>query len=146
MRINGEWLLCDDGILRPIVRGVIRVTGDDLVETLFLLDAGADRTIFSADLPGNLQVSETHEAARGQVVGVGGPAEFVRIQTTISFDTESGRRAQVRGEFAAFTQMESADLSVLGRDVTNNFSVIYDYSSRTVVLLARPHFYEIKSH
>jgi len=48
----------------------------------------------------------------------------------------------VRGEFAAFTQMESADLSVLGRDVTNNFSVIYDYSSRTVVLLARPHFYE----
>jgi hypothetical protein len=69
MRINGEWLLCDDGILRPIVRGVIRATGDDLVETLFLLDAGADRTVFSADLPGNLQVSETHEAARGQVVG-----------------------------------------------------------------------------
>jgi hypothetical protein len=51
----------------------------------------------------------------------------------------------VRGEFAAFTKMESADLSVLGRDVTNNFSVIYDYSTRTVALLAPPHFYEIGS-
>jgi hypothetical protein len=23
MRIDGEWLLCDDGILRPVIRGEI---------------------------------------------------------------------------------------------------------------------------
>ena len=44
-----------------------------------------------------------------------------------------------------FTEGESAELSVLGRDVTNNFSVIYDYPNRSVALLARPHYYEIKS-
>jgi hypothetical protein len=50
----------------------------------------------------------------------------------------------VRGLFAVFTEAESAELSVLGRDVTNNFSVIYDYPNRAVASLARPHYYEIK--
>jgi hypothetical protein len=50
----------------------------------------------------------------------------------------------VRGSFAVFTEKESADLSVLGRDVTNNFGVMYDYPNRVVTLLAQPHFYEIK--
>jgi hypothetical protein len=50
----------------------------------------------------------------------------------------------VRGPFAVFTEGESAELSVLGRDVTNNFSVIYDYPNRAVALLALPHYYEIK--
>lgn len=35
-------------------------------------------------------------------------------------------------------------MSVLGRDVTNNFSVICDYPNAMVALLARPHYYEIK--
>jgi len=51
----------------------------------------------------------------------------------------------VRGSFGVFTEGESADLSVLGRDVTNNFSVIYDYPSQVIALLALPHSYEIKS-
>ncbi len=50
----------------------------------------------------------------------------------------------INGPFAVFTEGESAELSVLGRDVTNNFSVIYDYPNRAVALLARPHYYEIK--
>ena len=51
----------------------------------------------------------------------------------------------VRGQFGVFTESESAELSVLGRDVTNNFGVIYDYPNRTIALLATPHFYEIKA-
>jgi hypothetical protein len=50
----------------------------------------------------------------------------------------------VQGTVRVFTESESADLSVLGRDVTNNFSVVYDYPNQTVALLAPPHYYEIK--
>ena len=54
-------------------------------------------------------------------------------------------RVTVSGSFGVFTEGESADLSVLGRDVTNNFSVIYDYPGQVIALLALPHSYEIKS-
>ena len=39
---------------------------------------------------------------------------------------------------------DTITVNVLGRDVTNNFGVIYDYPNRAVALLAPPHFYEIK--
>lgn len=37
-----------------------------------------------------------------------------------------GRLVSVRGTFHLFAESESAELSVLGRDVTNNFGIIYD--------------------
>ena|SRR2546430_5483428 len=56
-----------------------------------------------------------------------------------------GQSITVRGSFGVFLEGESADLSVLGRDVTNNFSVIYDYPNQIIALLAPPHSYEIKA-
>ena len=32
-----------------------------------------------------------------------------------------------------------------GRDVTNGLSVIYNYGNQLVVLLARPHYYEMQT-
>lgn len=46
MRINGEWLECDDGVIRPSVKGMVRLADGQWVEVTFLLDAGADRTVF----------------------------------------------------------------------------------------------------
>jgi hypothetical protein len=51
----------------------------------------------------------------------------------------------VQGPFGAFTDPISSDISVLGRDVTNNFDVIYSFSQRQVTLLAPPHGYQIQS-
>jgi hypothetical protein len=50
----------------------------------------------------------------------------------------------VRGAYAVFAENGGTDLAVLGRDVTNNFGVIYDYPNWSVALLAPPHYYEIK--
>ena len=50
----------------------------------------------------------------------------------------------VNGPFGVFTDPTSSDISVLGRDVTNNFDVIYSYPKRQVTLLARPHSYQIQ--
>jgi len=61
---------------------VIRVTGDDLVET-FSCSMRARTEPYSVRSTWKLQVSETHERhAAGSWVG--GPAEFGRIQTTIA--------------------------------------------------------------
>lgn len=78
-------------------------------------------------------------------MGVGGPANSITIETALGFVRHDGRLISVRGTFHLFAESESADLSVLGRDVTNNFGIIYDYPNQTVALLAAPHYYEIRT-
>jgi len=145
MRINGEWLVCDDGIIRPVLQGFVQLADGSWKGLVLLLDGGADRTVLSADFLNPLQPLAMEEAEITSLAGVGGIAESITVETAISFMKDDGRRVAVRGPLSVFTEMGSADLSVLGRDVTNNFSVIYDYPSRTVTLLAAPHSYEVKS-
>src|SRR4051794_27274513 len=48
MRIVGEWFLCTDTVTRPIVKGYVpNASGTDCRER-FLVDTGADRTVFTA--------------------------------------------------------------------------------------------------
>lgn len=39
MRINGEWLECDDGVIRLSIKGMVRLADGQWVEVTFLLDA-----------------------------------------------------------------------------------------------------------
>lgn len=143
MRVNGAWLPGDDGVVRPIVPGLLRLPDGQWLEVSFLLDAGADRTVFSADFFSLLEPLET-ASQRVLLSGVGGTANSITIETAIAFARDNGQLITVRGSFGVFTEDESAELSVLGRDVTNNFSVIYDYPTQIIALLAPPHAYEIK--
>ena len=145
MRVNGEWLPCEDGIIRPAVQGAVQLPVGEWLEVYFLLDGGANRTVFSERLLRRLQPLATVDAEPLHLSGVGGAVGSITVETVIGFVKDDGRMVTVRGIFSVFTEGESAELSVLGRDVTNNFSVIYDYPNRTVALLARPHYYEIKS-
>ena len=144
MRVNGAWLPGEDGETRPIVPGLVQVTNNRWLEVSFLLDAGADRTVFSARF---LQHLENLQSDIPQILlsGVGGGAESITVETAIAFARDDGQLVTVRGTYGVFIKGESADLSILGRDVTNNFSVIYDYPQQTIALLAAPHSYEIKS-
>ncbi|MEK6287153.1 MAG: hypothetical protein AABO57_15540 [Acidobacteriota bacterium] len=144
MLVIGEWLICEDGVIRPTLAGVVRTSDGQMVDVPFLLDAGADRTVFSADFLDLLVPLQNTEVDQIRLAGVGGSVSSITIETAIGFIRDDGRVATVRGQFGVFTEGESAELSVLGRDVTNNFAVIYDYPNRAVVLLALPHYYEIK--
>ena len=144
MRVNGEWLLCDDGMIRPSVSGLVRALGGQWVEVTFLLDGGADRTVFSARFLHRLQGLKATEGEQIYLAGVGGRVGSITIETAVGLFKDDGRIVQVRGHFGVFTESESGDMSVLGRDVTNNFGVIYDYPNECAALLAPPHDYEIK--
>jgi hypothetical protein len=144
MLINGEWLECDDEVIRPSVKGMVRLADGQWVEVTFLLDAGADRTVFSARFLHLLKPLAMSESAQAHLAGVGGAVDSITIETAIGFARDDGRPVRVRGAFHVFAENESSDLSVLGRDVTNNFGIIYDYPNQTVALLSSPHYYEIK--
>jgi len=144
MRVNGERLACDDGEIRPVVPGMVRLAGGQWIEVPFLLDAGADRTVFSPDFLNMLRSLQVTESESSHLVGIGGRVNSIAIETAIGFTRDDGRTISVRGNFRVFVESESADLSDLGRDVTNNFSVTYDYPNQTVVLLGPPHYCEIR--
>jgi hypothetical protein len=94
MRFDGEWLECDDGIVRPVMRVEI-LAGDGAWRSAELLvDSGADRTVF-------------------------------------------------RGNYAACTDREALDMSVLGRDLLEMFAVIVDRRAKLVTMIGGHHRYAI---
>jgi hypothetical protein len=56
MQISGEWFLGSDGMVRPIMRGQVLAGNDSWVSVPFLVDTGADRTVFSAAVLAALQL------------------------------------------------------------------------------------------
>jgi hypothetical protein len=45
MRIDGQWLICDDGAVRPVVRGEVQGANGAWLTVEFLVDTGADRDV-----------------------------------------------------------------------------------------------------
>jgi predicted aspartyl protease len=73
MRIDGEWLLCDDGIIRPVIRGEILTANGAWQQAEFLVDTGADRTVLSAATLAVLGFRPLR--AQERIAGLGGVAD-----------------------------------------------------------------------
>jgi hypothetical protein len=144
MVIVGKWHLFDDGVTRPIVRAqVIGGNGTPRGDN-FLIDSGADRSVFSAALLGRLGLPVTSVQPNFTLSGIGGTSEFVLVTTVIEFIRDSGRVVRVRGEFAGFTDPAATDLSVLGRDVLDHFDLIISRRRSEILLLAPNHQYRVE--
>lgn len=119
MLFCGEWHLCDDEVVRPILRGEILTGNGSWRAVEFLLDTGADRTVFSANVLEtlNLRSREPDE----KVGGIGGIVDAVIVRTEIRLTREDDSKVIFRGEYAACTQPEALDMSVLGRDLLEMF-------------------------
>ena len=134
-------MFCDDGIVRPVIQATALAGSGSWLPVDFLVDVGADRTVFAAPTLANLELPVM--PAHQQLGGVGGAVPTVGIDSQIRLLCEDGRVVLFRGSFAAFTQPESLDMSVLGRDITNYFAVIIDRPGDVVCLLGQRHRYSI---
>jgi hypothetical protein len=144
MLIVGEWKLRDDGVTRPIVRAKVQGRNGSLVAADFLIDSGADCTVFSAALLARLGLPTRSTQPGFSLSGIGGTSEFVVVATVMEFIRDDGGPARVRGEFAGFTDPTATDLSVLGRDVLDNFDLIISRRRNEIFLLAPKHRYRIE--
>lgn len=142
MLIRGQWYLCEDGIERPVVLGEIFGGEQSWVQVPFLLDTGADRTVLSAPVLSDLNLRSS--ALPGRLGGVGGLADSVAVKTQIRLPRSTGENVVFRGQYAAITELESLDMSVLGRDVTDLFAVIVDRPGDVVCLMRDRHRYVIR--
>ena len=143
MRFDGEWLECDDGIVRPVMRAEI-LAGDGTWRSVELLvDTGADRTVISANVLEALNLDAT--APRDRIGGVGGLVDSVNLRTQIRLTRDDGQHALFRGDYAACTDHEALDMSVLGRDLLEMFAVIVDRRADVVAVIGGQHRYTIQT-
>ena len=141
MRINGTWHMCDDGIIRPVMGAEIQAGDGSWVKAPFLVDTGADRTVFSGDI---LQALHLQPVAEDRLGGMGAVVSIIIVETRIRLTHENNGKILFRGRYAAVTDTQALDMSVLGRDVINLFAVIVDWPQRLVCLLGQPHQYTIR--
>lgn len=142
MHINGEWRQCDDGIVRPMIRGEILGGDGSWQPAEFLVDTGADCTVISAATLVALNLRSV--GMPGRLGGLGGAAGSVLIETQVRLERASGAPVVFNGQFAAVTELEALDICVLGRDVTGMFAVIVDQPGKVVCLLRERHRYAIE--
>lgn len=124
MVINGLWHLCDDGVVRPVIQAEVLASDGSWVKAPFLLDTGADRTVFSADVLTALGLPLV--GAAEHIGGIGGVGDSVVVETPIRLTRENGGKVLFRGHYAGVTEVDALDMSVFGRDLTNLFVVIVD--------------------
>jgi Aspartyl protease len=118
------------------------LAGDPLVSRRFLVDTGADATVFRRVTLDALGL-ESLPAETVAATGVGGAASLVALDTHLEFVTDEGGTARVNGPYSAFLDPNALDFGLLGRDVLNNFEVIVSYRKREVLLLTPPHGYQV---
>ena len=145
MRIVGTWRTCDDGVSRPVLRGVLfGAQGQPLTEW-FLIDTGADQTVLSGSACFRLGIPGRLPDTGYRLVGIGGATDFVLIATEVELNRDDGQVVRVRGEFAAFTDPVATDLSVLGRDVLDQFDLLISRRKEEIWLLTGIHQYRIET-
>jgi hypothetical protein len=75
---------------------------------------------------------------------LGGIADSVIVETQLRLTRENAGKVVFRGQYAAVTELEALDISVLGRDITRLFAVIVDRLHDVVCLLGQRHRYTIE--
>ena len=144
MRIVGEWFACTDGVLRPVLEGYAAdVAGGDCQER-FLVDTGADATVFTAGFAHRLGLPGRLPPVGVELAGVGGSQAHVLVRTTLTLYADDGSPAHIQGEFSAFIDPAATDMSILGRDVLDHFDLIVSRPRDEVVLLATNHRYRVE--
>lgn len=135
MVIAGEWSREEDGLFRPMVEICALTTGRETAFEPFLVDTGADCTVFSARLLAKLALPRDALLAGSVLQGLGGRSGSVVIGATLVFGTADGRTGNVAGNYLATPEPTALDLSVLGRDVLDNFDVIVSRRRNEVLLI-----------
>ncbi|MFN8633337.1 MAG: retropepsin-like aspartic protease [Chloroflexota bacterium] len=110
---------------------------------MFLVDTGADSTVLSARILEALGLERLRSLL--PIVGIGGATGTVDVEVTIWLTRDGPDQVAFNGRFAAVTDPDALDMSVLGRDILRWFALVVDQPGNTVCLVNQRHSYQITS-
>ena len=139
MRIDGCWSLCDDGVLRPVIRGAVQSSDGAWVAADFLVDPGSDCSLLAADVFAKLAFTPSEIDG---LAGVGGVVTGLWVETAIRLMAQAGSPVVFHGRFAVVVG-PSPDMCLIGRDILGLFAVIIDRPQNIVCMLSQRHHYVI---
>jgi hypothetical protein len=67
------------------------------------------------------------------------------VRSTLTLYATDGSPARIQGDFEAFADAATADMSILGRDVLDHFDLVFSRRHNDVLLLATNHAYQVQS-
>ncbi len=138
MRFEGRWLAGADGVERPVFDGLIAAPGGVQLAVSLLIDTGADLTVLAPavaeQLAGLVQPTPTATV----VGGVGGTQQVYELAVDLLLPTTTGQRARIRGPLPILLEPGSLELSVIGRNLLDQFTLIYSRPHQTLLLLTPP--------
>ena len=122
--------------LASFVEAVVRATDGKWVKVFFLIDLGADGTYLPSEYVKKLGIRPDEARTQDDVTGVGGQrVEHLPFTTQLKFINDNGDEKRFDLEIGVFTQEESLDLPVLGRNVMNFFALLCDAQANLVWLI-----------
>ncbi len=138
MRLEGRWLAGADGVERPVFDGLLAAPGGVQVAVALLIDTGADLTVLAPavaeQLVGIVQPTPTETV----VGGVGGTQQVYELAVDLLLPTTTGQRARIRGPLPILLEPGSLELSVIGRNLLDQFTLIYSRPHHMLLLLTPP--------
>lgn len=144
-RIVGRWHRFDDGEARPVVDARVLLPDGRWLDASFVLDSGADRTVLDASFREVFAGVAIPADDAPRLGGIGGVVSAFFVNARLAFQRDDSEFIRVSGQIGVFTDPTATDVPLLGRDVTDNFSVIYSFPNQQVLLLAPPHRYQVSS-
>jgi len=141
MIIEGKYLKMD-GIVRPLLRVILKLK-NTFYSSFFLIDTGADRTFLPYSMISQFDIDLKDIEVKEDISGVGGPAPYFTYMTELLIG--DGEKFKIfKGEVGIFLDPHSAPFPILGRDILDNFKLIFDREKCKIYLLDERHTYEIK--
>jgi hypothetical protein len=120
--------------LAPFIEAFIRSTDDRWVEVFFLIDLGADATYLPSEFVQKLGIQLNAANIEDNVTGAGGQrTEYIPFTTQMKFESNGVQRT-FDLEIGVFTEDQSLDFPVLGRDIINFFTLVCDTPANLVWL------------
>ncbi len=142
MQLTGEWLTFIDGEARPILTAEIRRADRSWQKAMFLIDTGADETLLSSGVLGDLGLPTS---TRGiSLSGAGGAIRAANVSTELRLRFDGGEEKHVAGNFAVALD-DVLEISILGRDILSFFTLIADKRRESVLLLGEGHDYRVQA-
>lgn len=138
MRIKGKWQTGADGIARPVFEGYVATANGNQFPVTLLIDTGADLTVLAPTVAQQLAGMVQPTALDTTASGVGGTLQLHELAVDLLLPTTSGRRARIHGPLPVLLNSGSLEFSVLGRDVLDQFALIYARPQDELLLLIPP--------
>ena len=144
MRIEGRWLVGIDGVERPVFDGYLEVPSGIQLAVSLLIDTGADFTVLAPDVAQQFVSVVRPTPTSTTAGGIGGTQPVHELAVDLLLPTTSGQRARIRGPLPILLAPGSLELSVIGRDLLDQFALIYDRPQSVLLLLALPDTFALR--